>query len=81
MTHTLAAVAKRDLVKPLPHEQDGRSKLIYLTMYGRTYHQGAIEGLGPAVEALKDKLYPQSMTEIVPELQKIRAIQDSNRDN
>lgn len=81
MTHTLATLEKRGLIRLGPHEKDGRSKLVYLTDSGRAFHLNAIESLGPAISALNGKLNLQIIAEMLPELQKIRVVLDENRDD
>ena len=80
MTHTLATLSKRGFISLEPHKTDGRSKVVFLTEEGARFQQQAIGTLAPAIEAFGDKLDWEKMAEMLPELQKIRAVLDENRD-
>lgn len=80
ITNTLNALLKRNLIVLQPHEKDGRSKLVFLTDEGRLFHTKAIDSLAPSIQVLDGKLDWQAVARILPELQKIRAILDENRD-
>jgi DNA-binding MarR family transcriptional regulator len=80
MTNTLVVLSKRGLVQLEPHETDGRSKLVFLTEEGRTFQKSAIDSLAPAIAQLGEHLDFKVLEKLVPELQKIRAILDDNRD-
>lgn len=80
MTHTLSALAKRDLIVIEPHASDGRSKVVRLTPAGRTFHAEAIGSLFPAIAALDEAVDWESLENLIPELQRVRAILDNNRD-
>lgn len=80
MTHTLTALAKRNLIRLAPHESDGRSKVVFLTEEGRRFHKEAIESLVPAMRALDDKIDWARIVDMLPELEKIRKVLDENRD-
>ena len=67
-------------MKIVPHETDGRSKVVYLTEEGARFQQHAIESLAPAIHELGDKFDWDKIAEMLPELQKIRATLDENRD-
>ncbi|MGP1394335.1 MAG: MarR family winged helix-turn-helix transcriptional regulator [Inquilinaceae bacterium] len=79
MTHTLATLSKRNLIRLAPHETDGRSKVVFLTEEGRLFHRQAIENLGPAIMALDDKIDWEKVVELLPELRRIRSVLDNNR--
>ena len=80
MTNTLGTLEKHGLIRLAPHETDGRSKLVFITDEGRAFHHRAIESLNPAMSALDGKLDYDKMAEMLPELAKIRAVLDENRD-
>lgn len=80
MTHTLSALSKRDFIRLAPNEADGRSKLVFITEYGRTFHQRAIASLAPAMVALQDQLDFDALTAMLPDLEKLRVVLDNNRD-
>ncbi len=79
MTHTLGALSKRNLIAIQPHPSDGRSKLVFLTDAGRSFHSQAIESLNPFVDQLCRETDLDVMEEMLPHLQAIRAILDKNR--
>lgn len=80
MTHTLSELEKRGFIRLEPNQQDGRSKLVFITDAGRTYHRQAIANLEPLIERFQGKLDFDTMTEILPHLSKIRQVLDENRD-
>lgn len=80
MTHTLATLSKRNLIRLAPHETDGRSKVVFLTEEGRLFHRQSIESLGPAIKALDDKIDWNRVVELLPELRRIRSVLDNHRD-
>ena len=80
MTHTLTTLSKRGFVKIVPHESDGRSKVVFLTEAGARFRQEAIESLAPTIQAFHDKIDWGKVAEMLPELQKIREALDENRD-
>ncbi|WP_282608752.1 MarR family winged helix-turn-helix transcriptional regulator [Pelagibius sp. Alg239-R121] len=80
MTHTLAGLTKRGLVRVEPNALDGRSKLVFLTDDGRVFHKTAIESLAPMFAMLDEKIDFDKLIEVIPLLQEVREILDSNRD-
>ena len=80
MTHTLAALEKRGLIRFAPHETDGRSKLVFLTEEGRAFRERAIADLAPSIAALGGKLDLRKMERMLPQLTEVRQILDDNRD-
>lgn len=80
MTHTLAMLEKRDLIRMAPHETDGRSKVVFLTDAGRKMQMAAINGMGAPIAKLADDLGPEVITALLPSLEKIRIYLDQNRE-
>lgn len=80
MTHTLGALSKRKLISIQPHPSDGRSKLIFLTDAGRSFHSNAIESLNPLIDLLSRDVELDTIVQMLPHLQAIREIMDKNRD-
>lgn len=80
MTHTLATLSRRGLIRLAPHETDGRSKIVFITDKGRQLHAEAIASLAPAIAALSDKIDWPTVVKLIPELQNIRQVLDENRD-
>ena len=80
MTHTLATLEKRQLIHIVPHKTDGRSKVVLISEKGRAFQAEAIASLVPAMTKLSGQLDLDKIVELVPELAKIRAVLDENRD-
>lgn len=80
MTHTLGALSKRHLIAIQPHPSDGRSKLVFLTDAGRSFHKDAIESLNPLIDLLSRNVDLDTITRMLPDLQAIRETLDNNRD-
>lgn len=80
MTHTLAGLSKRGLIRLEPNASDGRSKLVFLTDAGRDFHKDAIESLSPVFAMLEEKIDFEKLIEVLPLLQEVREVLDSNRE-
>lgn len=80
MTHTLSELEKRGFVRLEPNQDDGRSKLVFITQEGRHYQQKAIASLDSLMKHFQDKLNFDDMIEILPHLAKVRQVLDENRD-
>jgi len=81
MTHTLRVLEKRDLIVQVPHPKDGRSKIVKTTKEGAIFFDEARKSLAPAFERLEGKLDLDQMIAMLPALQKIREVIDSDRDS
>ena len=80
MTHTLSVLEKRGAITLAPHETDGRSKLVFLTDDGREIHASAIHSMADPIHKMKNDLGADSFLELMPELARIRAYLDDNRE-
>jgi len=80
MTHTLAVLSKRDLIRMAPHETDGRSKVVFLTDQGRQVQADAIRAMGPPLSQIAGDLGEDILLHLLPALEKIRRYLDENRD-
>ncbi|GAA6209471.1 MarR family transcriptional regulator [Cognatishimia sp. WU-CL00825] len=80
MTHTLAGLRKAGLVSFEPNPTDSRSKCVMLTEAGRQFRDAAIAGLGPDVAKFEQVIPSESVSEILPMLENIRAYLDQERD-
>ena len=80
MTHTLAGLTKRGLIRLEPNTADGRSKLVFLTDEGRAFHKVAIESLGPMFAMVETQIDFDKLIEVLPLLREVREILDNNRD-
>ena len=79
MTHTLAVLEKRGLIRMAPHATDGRSKVVFLTDAGRQMQEDAIAGMADPLQQMADDLGPDEITGLLPGLEKIRKYLDENR--
>ena len=80
ITNTLGELEKRRFVSLAPNPNDGRSKCVFVTDEGRAFRQNAIASLGPAIAQLSELLDLDKMAELLPEMARIRAVLDDNRD-
>lgn len=80
MTNTLNGLSRHALVTIEPHATDGRSKLVFLTRKGRTFHQQSIQSLGKDLTVLMNELDTELLLSTLPELRKLRQALDRQRD-
>lgn len=80
MTHTLAGLAKAGCVEMRPNPADGRSKQVWLTDRGRATRDAAIAGLAPDLAALAQRVPPERIEALLPQLTELRRIMDQMRD-
>lgn len=80
MTNTLSVLERRRLIRLVPNETDGRSKLVFLTAPGRIFHKTAIERLGPTFAVLERQIDFDKLIAVLPVLQEMRIVLDRNRD-
>jgi DNA-binding MarR family transcriptional regulator len=80
MTHTLAGLEKHGLVRTAPNPKDARSKCVFLTDDGRTFHQNAVSALGPALAKMTETIPPEDILAALPLLTRVREYLDQNRD-
>jgi len=80
MTHTLAVLDKRGLIRMAPHETDGRSKVVFLTDAGRAAQTAAIAAMGAPIARMVGDLGAETITDLLPALTKVRTYLDENRD-
>ncbi|ALO45761.1 MarR family winged helix-turn-helix transcriptional regulator [Pseudohongiella spirulinae] len=80
MSHTLAGLEKRGLIRMEPNPQDGRGKLIYLTDAGRTLRDTAVRMITPDIMALIPQFGTEDAKAVLPVLRKLRVLLDEARD-
>jgi len=80
MSHTLAGLQKRGLIRMEPNPEDGRGKLMYLTDEGRKLRENAVTAIAPDVVALIPQFGTDDATTILPLLRKLRVLLDNARD-
>jgi len=81
MSHTLAGLEKRALIKVSPNPDDGRGKLIFLTTAGRRMRDKAIATTGPDLAAIMPQFGVTEASAILPGLRKLRELLDRSRDS
>jgi len=80
MSHTLAGLEKRELIRMVPNPQDGRGKLIYLTEAGRVLRDNAIHTITPDIMTMIPQFGADDASTALPLLRKLRALLDIARD-
>lgn len=80
MSHTLAGLEKRGLIRLVPNPSDGRGKLVLLTEAGRTLRERAIANIGPDIARLVPEFESGEAKSILPVLRKLRSLLDRSRD-
>lgn len=80
MTHSLAELERRGLVEMRRNPADGRSKCVWLTAAGRAFRDEAIAALGEDMARLVEKIDVGAVAQVTPELAKVRAVLDKDRD-
>jgi DNA-binding MarR family transcriptional regulator len=80
MTHSLAVLERRGLIETRPSAEDARSKLVYLTEAGRSFHAEAIAGANRAFGRIVGEGELETMRQAMPALVEIRKLLDENRD-
>jgi DNA-binding MarR family transcriptional regulator len=80
MSHSLKVLEKRGFIDTRPSERDARSKQVFLTQAGRTFHTAASEALARAFKHFLRDEHRQIMMDAVPGLAAIRHLLDDNRE-
>lgn len=80
MSHTLAGLEKRGLIRVAPNPEDGRGKLIYLTEAGRALRDDAIANITPDLAAMIPQFGADDARAVLPILRKLRILLDEARD-
>ena len=76
----LPGLEKHGLVRTAPNPKDARSKCVFLTEDGRTFHQNAVSALGPALAKMTETIPPEDILAALPLLTRVREYLDQNRD-
>ncbi len=79
MTNTLQRLASRNLVKVVPDPDDGRGKIVTLTLKGHNMRQKCIQNIAPILSEMEQQLGNQLFTKTLPSLEKVRIYLDENR--
>lgn len=79
MTNTVQKLEAKGYVDVVPHETDGRSKIVRITPAGVAVRAEALEALLPLFAQIGGALGVELFEEAVPLLQKVRVYLDENR--
>ena len=79
MSHSLKVLEKRGFIQTLPSETDARSKNVYITEAGWTFHDTATEALGRAFKQFLNDEHRQIMSDTLPGLIAVRNLLHENR--
>jgi len=80
MTHTLAGLAEHKLISMRANPDDKRSKKIWLTAKGRSFHKKAIASMAPDVMKMTTVISPKQVGTVLPVLRQLREFLDNSRD-
>lgn len=80
MSHTLAALAGRELVRMAPNPEDGRGKLVWLTGAGRDMRAQCIANVAQNMAWLAKTVDMEEVLDMLPRLARLRAVMDASRD-
>ncbi|MEL6278664.1 MAG: winged helix DNA-binding protein [Pseudomonadota bacterium] len=80
MSHTLAGLQKAGLVDMRAHEDDGRSKRVWITEQGAAFRNEAIRSIDPEIAELKEQFAEARVKKLLPELEALRKTMDARRD-
>ncbi len=79
MSHTLAGLEKRGLIKLIPNPADGRGKLVLLTQAGHNSLSRAVQNIAPEILRMVPQFGLDEANAILPSLRKLRALLDGAR--
>lgn len=79
ITHSLAELERRALIRSESNPKDRRSKCIWLTDAGRMFRDDAIAALAPDLQRLEPQMGKRELSALLPELARLRAILDGDR--
>ena len=80
LTHTLAGLSKARLIAHAPNPKDSRSKCVFRTEAGRSFHAASIAALGPDLAAMAGAVPVDRAAEALPLLNALRTYLDAERD-
>lgn len=80
MTHSLAVLAKADLITFRDNPKDGRSKQVFITDAGRAFRNNAIAALAPDLARVAAAIPHEQVAALLPDLEAIRKFLDQDRD-
>jgi DNA-binding MarR family transcriptional regulator len=81
MSHTLAGLEKRGLIRMEPNPDDGRGKLIFITEAGRCLRDTMVGNVTPDLLALIPQFGLEDASAVLPLLRKLRILLDEARTN
>ncbi|MEM9333005.1 MAG: MarR family transcriptional regulator [Pseudomonadota bacterium] len=79
MTNTLKQLQNKGFVEIVPHEKDGRSKIVSISETGRNAHKDAQSELMVFFSDFSAQFSTEELAKVIPDLEKIRIWLDENR--
>lgn len=80
LTSTLGRLEAKSFIRIEADERDGRSKRVFLTRQGRAAREDAIRAGRPHLDRVASAVGREGVLAIMPDLQRLRAWLDQNRD-
>jgi DNA-binding MarR family transcriptional regulator len=79
ITNSLQRLESRGLVKVVPDPNDGRGKLVSLTVKGRSKRDQCVRSIEPLLAELQKTFGEQRFAEVLPVLEEVRRYLDERR--
>jgi DNA-binding MarR family transcriptional regulator len=79
MTHSLTVLEREGLIEIRKNQQDGRSKLVYITDAGRKFRMDVIDALAPEMARIAAAFPPEFVARLLPDLERFRQFLDADR--
>jgi len=79
MTHTLAGLEKKRLVKMRPNPADARSKMVWITDKGKVLIETTMKSVAPNLLKITEAVSPNELEQLLPILTRLREYLDDNR--
>jgi DNA-binding MarR family transcriptional regulator len=80
MTHSLNVLEREGLIETRKNPQDGRSKLVHITVKGRMFRDEVIDALAPDIARIAAAFPPDLVARLLPDLETLRKFLDADRD-
>ncbi len=80
VTNTVQRLEARGFLRVEPDPEDGRAKHVYLTDAGRRARDEAVAAVAPLIAKLEAELGRDTFDDLVPNLQRLRAWLDEERE-
>jgi len=80
MTHSLAVLERHGLVQTARNPEDGRSKCVWITDAGRTFHEAAVAALATDIADIAARFPSEDLQQAMSPLTALRRLMDARRD-